>query len=335
MTVRRVMNPDTVRFIDDCYDRSVKDPFLLTVDDIEGLLSIDPDSEECEYMGTKARELARIRSNNKASVSTSFGLDYIPCKASCRFCSFGEKWGLMEGQEYYIPDDEIVSMIRDQLSKGFRKFTLRTTEYYSVDRICDLARKIRSEIADEKFILSVNMGELSVDDVKRLKECGINNAYHTLHLREGVDTPFRPETRLRTMANIKAGGLNLSCGVDPIGIEHTNRELAENIVVLREQEPRSICSMMRVNPKGTPVGDLPEISENRHAQIAAVIRFASKNNVSAVPPNRKAMMWGANGTAIGTGANPRDSVHDKDTVGKWRFSFEDTRQMFKDTGYDI
>ena len=92
------------------------------------------------------------------------------------------------------------------------------------------------------------------------------------------------------------------------------------IIKLREFEPVSICSMKRINPKGTPVGDLEEVSDLRIAQVAAVLRFAARSrNVSAVPPNRIAMRWGAGGTSIGTGANPRDSVHDHNTVGEWRF----------------
>jgi biotin synthase len=247
---------------------------------MERLLSLDPDSDECAYLGSKARELARIRSKNMATIGTAFGIDYVPCKASCRFCSFGDKWGLMKG-EYYIPDDEIVSMIRSQREKGFRRFTLRTTEFYPVDRISELIKKIRREVPGDYF-LAVNMGELSKDDAAYLKECGINWAYHTLHLREGIDTPFRPEMRIATMKAIKEGGLRLTSGVDPIGIEHTDREIAENIDAIRMLEPASICSMARINPKGTPVGDLEEISPGRHALIAAVIvRYKLKSDVDA------------------------------------------------------
>jgi hypothetical protein len=52
------MRDDTVAFIDDCFERSLKDPFSVTVGDMERLLSLDPDSDECAYLGSKARELA-------------------------------------------------------------------------------------------------------------------------------------------------------------------------------------------------------------------------------------------------------------------------------------
>ena len=327
------MDQETKTFIDAVFEKSREDPFTVTRDDIVRMLSMDPRSEEFDYLGSKARELARIR-GNVGSVGIAFGLDYRPCKGNCVYCSFGEKWGLMN-DDYEIPVDELVVMISERFSKGFRRFTIRTTEYYSVDRLCEIAREIRSKVPG-KYALAVNTGELSADACERLYQAGYTGAYHTLHLREGKDTTFPPEMRLKTMRTIKESKLNLSAGVDPIGIEHTNEEIADLIITLRELEPVSICSMKRINPKGTPVGDLEEVSDLRIAQIAAVLRFAAKSrNVSAVPPNRMAMRWGAGGTSIGTGANPRDSVHDHKTVGKWRFDqFAVANQQILE-GYDL
>ena len=326
------MDRETKSFIDLMFEKSKEDPFTVSRDDIVRMLSMDPSSEEFGYLGSKARELARIR-GNVGSVGIAFGLDYRPCKGNCVYCSFGEKWGLMN-DDYEIPVDDLISMISERFSKGFRRFTIRTTEYYSIDRLCEIAKEIRSRVPG-KYGLSVNTGELTAEDCEKLYQAGYNGAYHTLHLREGKDTVFPPETRLRTMRAIKESKLNLSVGVDPIGIEHTNEEIADLIIALREFEPVSICSMKRINPKGTPIGDLEEVSDLRIAQVAAVLRFATgSRNVSAVPPNRIAMRWGAGGTSIGTGANPRDSVHDHSTVGKWRFDqFAVANQQILE-GYD-
>lgn len=328
------MDAETVQFLDDAFERSIKDHMSITREDIVRMLSLDPESEECEYMGKKARELARKRSGNKASVGTAFGLDYRACKASCNYCSFGERWGLMDGFDIEMSPEEIIGLMKSQISRGYRKFTIRTTECYPVDRLCGLAKTIHSEIK-EKFMLGVNTGELSPEDLVKLHEAGYNSAYHTLHLREGIDTPFSPPVRLRTMKNISDSEMKLSSSIDPIGSEHTDDEIADVLITIREFDPVSICSMKRINPKGTPVGDIPEVSDLRIAQIAAVIRFASGRNVSAVPPNRKAMEWGANETSVGTGANPRDSKHNPSSIGEWRFNHDDVRKMFIECGYDI
>ncbi len=327
------MEQQTVIRIDGIFERSKTDPFSITRDEIVWMLSLDPDSEEFGYLGQKARELARIR-GNMGSMGIAIGLDYRPCKGNCRYCSLAEKWGLMK-DDYDIPVDEVIEIIRDCYLQGFRKFTMRTTEYYSVDRLCEIGRKVRSEV-DGDFHLSMNTGELRPEDCKKLCQAGYNGAYHTLHLREGIDTSFPPETRLRTMRAIKDSGLKLSAGVDPLGIEHTDEEIADLIIALREFEPVSLCSMKRINPKGTPVGDLEEVSDKRVAQVAAVLRISTKaRNISAVPPNRLAMKWGAGGTSIGTGANPRDSKHDHTTVGKWRFDRGSVVEMLRAEGYDL
>ena len=143
--------------------------------------------------------------------------------------------------DYEILVDDLVSMISERFSKGFRRFTVRTTEYYSIDRLCEIAKEIRSR-APGKYALSVNTGELTAEDCERLYQAGYNAAYHALYLREGKDAVFPPETCLRTMRNIKDSKLNLSTGVDPIGIEHTDEEIADIIMTLREFETPAICS---------------------------------------------------------------------------------------------
>lgn len=327
------MDKDTRRFIDDAYERAMRDSALITRDDMVRMLSMDPESEECAYLGSKAREIARVKVKNRAQVSTAFGIDYQPCAASCNYCSFGKKWGLIEG-EYYVPVEDIEAMIRDRMGHGFRRFTLRTTEYYDIDRLCDMARHIRASIPG-RYMLSANTGELSPEQCRRMHEAGFDSAYHTLHLGEGRDTCFSPETRLATMCAVKDSELFLTCGVDPLGSEHTAEEIAEKLDIIRNLRPRSICSMKRVNPKGTPVGEIPEVSDRRVAQVAAVIRFASDGGVSAVPMTRIAMEWGATGTSVGTGANPRDDSHDARRFGEWRNDQDMFRYMFREAGYDV
>ncbi|MGN1045244.1 MAG: DUF5714 domain-containing protein [Candidatus Methanomethylophilaceae archaeon] len=327
------MDAETVRFIDEAYGKAMEDTDLLTKEDLVRMLLLDPDSDECAYLGSKARGIARVKAKNKANISTAFGIDYQPCAASCRYCSFGSEWGLISGQ-YFMPDETIIALIRDRIAHGYRKFTLRTTEYYDIDRLCELGRRIRKEVGGD-YLLSANTGELDAEQCAALKSAGFNSAYHTLHLGEGKDTRFDPETRVATMRAIEASELNLTVGIDPLGIEHTAEEIADRIMFLRTFDIKSMCSMKRINPKGTPVEDLEEVSDRRVAQVAAVIRFATDGMVSAVPITRLAMDWGANGASIGTGANPRDDTHDIHDIGTWRYDHDAVRLMFRDAGYDI
>ena len=295
-------------------------------------LELDPESEECEYLGLAARYIAEIRHDNKARLGSSIGIDLAPCTMNCRFCSLGEEWGLVKGT-YVLSDNDMIHLIKDVISKGYSQFTIRTTEFFSIDELCRLAKKIRKEVPGA-YGLGANTGELTPDDAWRLFEAGFTGAYHTIRLGEGRDTPFDPNVRIATMRSISGSPLLLNCGIDPIGIEHTNEEIVEKLELFRTMNVAGVCTMRRINVKGTPFEGTPEVNDMRMAQIAAVVRMASggKWTVAIHPPILKAMEWGANTTAVETGAVPR---RDKHAFGAWSFEHDVIRNMFLEAGYDM
>ena len=303
---------------------------LIDRDTIIALLSIDPDSEECMYLGEAARESARTLVGNKARVGTSIGLDLAPCSASCEFCSLGEKWGLIK-ECAEISDDTVMRIIREKREEGYFQFTLRTTEYYDIDRLCRFGRRVRDEIPGDYF-LTANTGELTVDDAKHLYDSGFTGVYHVPRLGEGRYTPFSVTERIQTMRNAKKGGLLLSTGLDPIGIEFTDEELADKIIELREEDPAGICVMKRESVIGTPLGDMDEISENRHAQITAVVRLASKGSIAIHPAFQRGFDFGANNAAAEIGATPRK---DSDNLSDWIYTHDDIYKMMSKAGYEV
>ena len=304
------MDPRMKELIDDVKEVSLTDG-VFTRDMILALLKLDPKSEECDYLGIAARDVARVRGKNRGGVSTSIGIDLVPCSMSCRFCSLGEKWGLVK-ESCMLPDERIVKIVREKFNDGFKQFILRTTEFFDIDTLCKLGQKVRKEVPGQ-YVLTANTGELTLEQAQKLKQSGFNGAYHALRLREGVDTPIDPEVRISTMKAIKDAGLQLGSGVDPIGIEHTDEELADLMMFYTEIKPMGLCTMRRINVEGTPMEGIPEVDDDRMAQLAAIIRLIQgERNVIVQPPILKAMQYGANAIAIETGANPRYNEHDDD-----------------------
>ena len=323
------MDPTLKILIDDAKRTNLEGKFVPS-ETLIRFLEIDPDSEECEYLGLAAREISDHVHKNLARVGSSIGIDLAPCTMNCEFCSLGEKWGLVD-DVYVIPDEDIIKMIKDIMSRGYSQFTIRTTEFYSLDALCELAKKIRREVPGA-YGLAANTGELTVEDACKLANSGFTGAYHTIRLGEGRDTPFDPEVRIRTMRAIAESPLMLNCGLDPIGIEHTNEEIVERLELFRSMNTAAVCTMRRVNVKGTPFEGVPEVSDIRMSQISAIVRMASggKWSVAIHPPIQKAMDWGANTTAVETGAIPRKNKHGFDT---WSFDHETIKNMFLKAGF--
>lgn len=118
------------------------------------LLETPPDSPQSELMRKKAQEMAIELTYNTGRVWSAVGIDRRACPMNCEFCSFGEKWGLIKDESEW-PDEDVVKTARLSVSGGVSWFTLRTTEFYSVERLMALARKVRAEVPGD-YALVVN-----------------------------------------------------------------------------------------------------------------------------------------------------------------------------------
>ena len=302
--------------------------------DILTLLSMDPTCEESKYLAAAAKEVAFESTGRKSRVGISIGLDYAPCTMNCTFCSLGEKWGLVEGS-YTLPIDMVVKMVDTYVKEGYYQFVLRTTEFFDNEQLASYARAIRSKVKG-RYILVANTGEQTLESAKNLKDAGYNAVYHTVRLGEGVDTGFSIEERLESIYNSKKAGLLVSCGLDPIGPEHTNEEIADKLELYREKiDPVAVCTMKRVAVKGTPKYPLGEISKERHLQLIAVVRMAmgKKSMVPMHPLNEDGLDWGCNHMSVEIGANPRDD--DMKNVKWYPFPPEEAKEMMIRKGFEI
>lgn len=305
---------------------------LLDRDKIIALLEIDPDSSLADTLGKAAREVAAEITGNFGRVWASIGVDYAPCPVNCHFCSFGEQWGVIQ-EEYRWSATEIVDLAKKFLYGGAKWITLRTTEYYSLSELTALAKQIRKTIPGDYGIVA-NTGELTDQTATLLRNSGISIIYHSLRLREGIDTGLAVKSRLETLAAVQTSPLDLAFLVEPVGSEHTAAELADVFLTAMEYGASLTGAMARVPVPGTPLGHIPAVSERRLAQVAAVTRLAAGRNAPDIcihPASQLALEWGANVVVVEAGAIPRDTGNSKK---EWNsFDLETAADWFRQAGY--
>lgn len=307
---------------------------ILDRDTMIALLEIDPESSAAEKLGKVAREVAAGVTGNAGRVWSSIGVDFAPCPVNCSFCSFGEKWGVIR-EKCEWGAEEIVQLAGKFLHGGAKWITLRTTEYYSRDRLAGLAKKLRAAVPG-KYSIVANTGELTDETAQLLLSSGIQTIYHSLRLREGTDTGIPVKDRLETLAAIQASPLDLAFLVEPVGREHRSDEIADVFLTAMKYGARLTGAMARVPVSGTPFGKFPAVSERRLAQIAAVTRLAAGFNAPDIcihPASQLALEWGANVVVVETGAIPRDTSN---LQQEWNhFKLETAANWFNQAGYHL
>lgn len=301
-------------------------------EDVLRLLAFAPDSEEAACLGEAARDVARIVAGNQGRVWSAIGIDCRPCAMNCGFCAFGEKWGLVT-KPHEWSDEAIILAARAFVEQGAAWVTLRTTEFYGLDRLCALAKKLRQNVAGY-YGLVVNTGEFGPREARAMSACGINVVYHSLRLGEGRTTCFRPEERLATLAAVRDSDLKLAHLVEPVGPEHTDEELAEAFMAAMSNGAALSGVMARINVRGTPFESYEPLSDRRLAQLVAVTRLCAgihAPDICVHPPRREAVEWGANVVVVETGAVPRDNAQ---CAEEWQgFAVSDAKRLFRQAGY--
>ncbi|SDD59141.1 radical SAM protein [Sporomusa acidovorans] len=298
------------------------------------LLEIRAESVAAGKLGEAARKVAAEITENSGRVWASIGVDYAPCPVSCHFCSFGEQWGVVR-EEYRWSTAEIVDLAKKFLYGGAKWITLRTTEYYSLAELTALAKQIRQTIPGNYGIVA-NTGELTDQTARLLMSSGVSVIYHSLRLREGIDTGLSIKSRLETLAAVQASPLDLAFLVEPVGSEHTSAELADAFLTAMNYDASLTGVMARIPVPGTPLGHIPVVSERRLAQIAAVTRLAAGCNAPDIcihPASLLALEWGANVVVVEVGAIPRDTGNSKK---EWNnFDLETAFTWFKQADYKV
>lgn len=178
------------------------------------MLELDSESSETEYLGMAAREVAKVASGNRGRIWAAVGVDYRPCTMNCKFCSFGEKWGLMK-KPHELTDEEVTQAVQGFASQGASWIIMRTTQFYKIDHLCELASKIKNQVPGD-YKLVANTGEFTIDLAKKMNNSGIDMVYHTIRLGEGKDTLFDPAERIRTLDAVRDSPLDLGYLVEPV-----------------------------------------------------------------------------------------------------------------------
>lgn len=306
----------------------------LTRDEIVELLALEPNATECLELRRTAHEVAQIITKGTAYLWSAIGVDFAPCSMSCNFCSFGADWRLVK-KPYIYSEVEILAQARHYIDNNVHFIVLRTTEFFAVETLLKLTRKIRKEFPGN-YELILNTGDFKSETATEIHTAGVSGIYHALRLREGRDTRFNPIQRLETLSAVRKSSLKLIHLVEPIGPEHTNAEIADIFLNAMDYDVSISGAMARFPVKGTPLGKTAMLGSSRLAQIIAVLRLAGSYKVPDIcvhPASYEAVTSGANVVVVEIGAIPRDRGFSN---REWqRFDTDAAKSMLRKADYMI
>lgn len=279
-----------------------------TQQELEFLLALPAACRESYHLMAAASELSRKLQHNEAEIHGQLALNLAPCPEECRFCSFA-KSNKVFTRTTEVSVGEAVAMARSFAENGCHAVLVMTTATFSFEKFARSVAAIREALPPETPLIA-NVGDAYADHADEMRSLGICGVYHAVRLGEGKDTAILPRRRLDSMEKFRGAGLQLGTCVEPIGPEHSNREIAEMIRFTADLEPVFSGAARRIPLPGTSMGALGTIPEIRLAQVVAITRLAMPHSTvanCAHEPGTLVAMGGASFFWAEMGANPRDT----------------------------
>ena len=299
------------------------------------LLSLDPYGMESDFLRSAAKSISRKRFGTKSMLLCQTGIESFPCSADCAFCNFGQSTFTQEVSR--ISNDALL-LINNTLihQKGAYAHFLLFMHTFDFSFMLDIVERTRKALPNNIDIV-INCGDLEFTQVQELKSAGVSGAYHVLRLGEGKDTTIQPEERIKSIADLKKVGLDWYTCCEPIGPEHTNEEIIDQILLSSEYECFQNAVMRRICVPGSALASRGQIDLLRSAQIVAVLTLAMIGNkelssIAIHEPDLLGLSSGANCIYAEFGVNPRDLA--TDTSDGRAYSLQDCKAMLHDVGYD-
>ncbi|NOZ01279.1 MAG: biotin synthase BioB [Deltaproteobacteria bacterium] len=235
------------------------------------------------------------------------------CSEDCSFCAQSAHHSTDAPIHPLVSAERMVERAREVQTMGAREFSIVTSGETirgenEMREICEALTRLRDAGAPWRC---VSLGNLSEDQIARLRDAGLNNLHHNLETARSffpkVCSTHEYDRDVQTVRTAKSLGLKVCCG-GIFGLGESPAQRVELAMTLRELEVDSI-PLNFLNPiPGTPLQGRHDLTPIDCLKIIAVYRLLMPDRDIYVCGGREVnlrdmqswiFMAGANGMMIG------------------------------------
>lgn len=228
------------------------------------------------------------------------------CSENCKFCA-QSAFNHTDCEEYdFLETEKIVSAAKENASEGVHRFSIVTAGKALTGKDFENAlvayRQMNSEVGIE---LCASMGFLKKEQLLALKEAGVTSYHHNIETSkrnfENICTSHTYEMKIETLRLVKECGM-YACSGGIIGMGETFEDRLDMAVSLSEVGVDSIPINALMPIKGTPLENLPSLSEEEILRTIAMFRFINPTAEIRLAAGRK-LLTNSGEKAFQSGAN--------------------------------
>ncbi|MBI5664072.1 MAG: biotin synthase BioB [Nitrospirae bacterium] len=272
---------------------------------------------------SRVREKSR---GNKVDLCSIINAKSGACPEDCSFCAQSAH-NRSDANVYQLLDkDNILEAALSAKDHGVRRFCIVTSgrkpSIRELDTICDYI----SELRRHDLLPCATLGMLDLEQLKQLKESGLNRYHHNLETSEAffseICTTHTYKDKIKTIEAARSLGLSV-CSGGIFGLGESWEDRIEMAFALKNAGVDSVPINFFTPIKGTPLGEREALSPMEALKIIAVyrhilpdreIRICGGRPGTLRDLNSHIFLAGADGLLLGNylttqGRNPEDDLH--------------------------
>jgi len=258
------------------------------------------------------------------------------CSENCKWCAQSAHW--KTGCETYgwVGTEACVKAAKEAAANGADRIGIvtsgRTLSHEDVENVCAALHEMRKA---SRIGLCASLGLLTEDDLKRLKDAGLQRVHCNLEtapsLFPSLCTTHTTADKLATLRVAKKLGFQICCG-GIIGMGETDEQLVEFAFALKEIAPDSIPVNILHPIEGTPLGDRGILDPERVIDSVALLRLVNPSTPLRFAGGRRDMTDETAAKCIYVGMSAGIAGPLLTTPGA---DFNDDRELALRAGYSV
>ena len=199
------------------------------------------------------------------------------CPEDCHWCAQSAHYHTGAAEYPLKPDDEIIRAAMLSRDHGIGRFSFvtsgRSLSDRDVDRLCEVARRIRRECG---ISLCMSSGLLDRGQLERIREAGITRYHCNLEAAPSfygtLCTTHSQKQKIDTLKAARDAGLEI-CSGGIIGMGETELQRVELAFTLKSIGSMSVPINILCPVKGTPLENMPPIDDEDVLRCVALFRL--------------------------------------------------------------
>ena len=199
------------------------------------------------------------------------------CPEDCKYCAQSAH-NHTDCEVYdFLPEEKILEACRMNESEGVDRFSIVTSGRALTGEEFEKAIHAYETMHREcKIDLCASMGFLNEEQLHRLHEAGVSSYHHNIETSRrnfpNICTTHTYDQKIETLKKVKAEGM-CACSGGIIGMGETWEDRLDMAISLAELGIDSIPINALMPIKGTPLEDLPQLTEEDILRTIAFFRY--------------------------------------------------------------